>query len=276
MLGRVASCLTDLVRTGDNEWTAGTLGLQGGTVFGGQLLGQTVVAAARTCDDMAVKSATAHFPRAVRDTGTLTLHVDTLHRGSTYATLQVELRQPDRSGRDVVAFRAMVLCHVPVEGLAHSTPMPAQASPLDARVIDLQLVPWECRIGSDNDLDDRAPQLPELRLWTRTEPLNDAPATHQALLAYLTDLTLIGTALLPHDGWSQLDAHNTLRTSVITHQLWFHQPLRIDDWLLLKQTSPVAVGGSAFGRGDVYTLDDRLVASYSQESMIRLPEAASQ
>jgi acyl-CoA thioesterase II len=57
---------------------------------------------------------------------------------------------------------------------------------------------------------------------------------------------------------------------VTSHSLWFHQPLRVDDWLLVDQVSPVLAGGRAFGRGDVWSLDGRLVASFAQESMIRM------
>ena len=151
--------------------------------------------------------------------------------------------------------------------------MPAAGSPDDARPVDLGIVPWTCRIVGATDLDDRAAQPNELLLWTRVdERLGDEPYIHQALLAYLSDLTLIGTALLPHDGWSQLDAHRTLRTSVIAHQVWFHRPFRIDDWLLLSQTSPAASAGSTFGTGHVHTHEGELVASFAQEAMIRLPE----
>ncbi len=116
----------------------------------------------------------------------------------------------------------------------------------------------------------------ELLLWTRVSDgaVGDDQAEHQALLAYLSDLTLIGTALLPHEGWSQLDAHGALRTSVISHQLLFHRPFRIDDWLLIHQSSPVAAGGSAFGTGHVYLRTGELVASIAQESMIRVANTA--
>ena len=95
-----------------------------------------------------------------------------------------------------------------------------------------------------------------------------ALAVHQALLAYATDLTIIGTALRPFDGVSQADTMITLHTAVTSHTLWFHQPFRVDAWLLLTQHSPVVAGGRAYGRGDVYA-GDELVASFAQESMVR-------
>jgi acyl-CoA thioesterase II len=153
---------------------------------------------------------------------------------------------------------------------------PHARSPPGARPVDLGIVPWECPIVGSTDLNERALQNNELLLWTRVpQRLGDDDSIHQALLAHLSDVTLIGTALLGHDGWSQLDAHGSLRTSVIAHQLWFHRPFRIDDRLLLSQTSPAAAGGSAFGMGHVHTRDGELIASFSQESMIRLPDEVS-
>ena len=98
---------------------------------------------------------------------------------------------------------------------------------------------------------------------------------HQALLAHATDLTLIGTALRPFDGVSQADSTVTLHTAVTSHTMWFHQPFRIDDWLLLAQDSPVVANGRAFGRGEVFTSAGEVVASFAQESMVRQIEAPS-
>jgi acyl-CoA thioesterase-2 len=105
--------------------------------------------------------------------------------------------------------------------------------------------------------------------------LGDNQSTHQALLAFASELTLIGTALLPHGEWSQLDAHGAVRTSVIGHHVLFHRPFRLDDWLLISQTSPVASGGSAYGTGHVYDIEGVLVASFAQQSMIRVSEDTS-
>ena len=271
----VLACLTSprVIDQGPtaSTWQGTTLGLQGGTVFGGQLLGQTVSIAARLDPAMPLRSLSVVFPRAVRDTGTVEYTAATMHRGSAYSTQRIELQQPDRSGAPVTAFSATALCHQRVESIEHHAAMPEVGGPQDAAPVDLGLVPWECRVAGGTDLRDRAAQPNELHLWTRVgEPLADELAVHQALLAFATDLTLIGTALLPHEGWSQLDAHVALRTSVIAHHLWFHRPLRIDDWLLLTQTSPAAADGTAFGSGHVFTERGELVASYAQEAMIRV------
>jgi acyl-CoA thioesterase-2 len=183
-----------------------------------------------------------------------------------------------RDAEPAVGFAAQVLCHRPAPGVEHHQDAPADAGrPEDARPVDLGLIPWETRIVGDTDLDDRRAQAAELALWMRVadRALGDDPSIHQALLAFASELTLIGTALLPHGEWSQLDAHVALRTSVIGHHVLFHRQFRLDDWLLIAQTSPIASGGSAYGTGHVYDIDGTLVASFSQQSMIRIVEAAS-
>jgi acyl-CoA thioesterase-2 len=257
----------------DAAWTAHTLDLEGGGVFGGELLGQAVMIASQLDPTMPVRSVNAAFPRGVHDTGTLKFTATTLHRGSAYSTQRIEVVQPDRNAVGATAFTATVVCHRPADGVEHHATMPAHAgSPDDARLVGMGIIPWETRIVGATDLDDRAAQPNELMLWTRVVggDIGDNVAVHQGLLAHLSDLTLIGTALLPHEGWSQRDAHVALRTSVIAHQLVFHRPFRIDDWLLLHQSSPAASGGSAFGVGHVFSPDGQLVASVTQESMIRV------
>ena len=88
----------------------------------------------------------------------------------------------------------------------------------------------------------------------------------------LTDLNLIGTALRPLEGIRQSGNGTAFRSAVTSHSLWFHRAFRTDDWLLLRQDSPLMSGGRCFGRGDVLTTDGRLVASFAQEAMVRFPQ----
>lgn len=260
------------VHPGGATWTAPTLGLQGGHIFGGQMIAQAAVIGARLDPAMALKSVSVVFPRAVRDTGSLEYQATTVHKGSLYSTQHIQITQPDKHGNPVVGFSAHVMCHQPGDGLEHSAALPADAgSPEDGRPVDLGMIPCDVRFVGDTDLNDKASRPSRLLFWLRApEGLGDDPVAHQALLAFATELTLIGTAILPHEGWSQTDAHVTLRTSVLAHSITFHQPFRADEWLLVAQTSPAASGGSAFGVGDVYTQDGRLVASFTQESMTRV------
>jgi acyl-CoA thioesterase-2 len=104
-------------------------------------------------------------------------------------------------------------------------------------------------------------------MWLRTLPVDGALAP--ALAAYATDLTLIGTALRAVDGVSQHDAGEAFTSAVTSHTIWFHRPLPIDTWLLLRQHSPILAHGRCFGRGDVLTEGGELLASYAQEAVVR-------
>ena len=280
---QLATCLdaVDCVAITDDRstWRAGTLGLAGGHIFGGQMIGQAITIAARLQPGHDVKSIHVAFPRGTRDTGTLDFQATTMHAGSTYGATRVEVSRPerarpDRGGVDAVGFTAHVLHHRPGTGVEHQVDMPDVGAPDRARRVDLGLVPWDTRIVGGTDLDARRQQPNELMWWSRVDAdTSDAFATHQALLAFASELTLIGTALLPHERLSQLDAHVALRTSVLTHSIRFHRRFRADEWLLIAQSSPVATGGSAFGTGHVFTEAGELVASFEQESMIRTEEA---
>ncbi len=113
----------------------------------------------------------------------------------------------------------------------------------------------------------------ETFLWAKAPALPDDPGddegVHQAVLAWATDGFLIATALRPHAGIGQHDAHRGLSTGVVGHTIVFHEPFRADEWLLLAHHSPYAGRGRTFGTGDVFTEDGRFVASYVQTNMVR-------
>jgi acyl-CoA thioesterase-2 len=100
-------------------------------------------------------------------------------------------------------------------------------------------------------------------------PAVDA-ALAPALAAYATDLTLIGTAVRPMEGLSQRGNGTQFTSAVTSHTMWFHRPFACDEWLLLRQHSPILAHGRCFGRGDLLTTDGTLVASYAQEALLRI------
>jgi len=110
---------------------------------------------------------------------------------------------------------------------------------------------------------------PEIGIWLRWSDVPDDPAMHQALLAWYTDPFLIASAMRPHEGIGQIQAHESLSTGVITHTLTFHEAFRADEWLLIHNRSQHAGGGRTYGDGHVFTEDGRLVASFVQTNMIR-------
>lgn len=102
-----------------------------------------------------------------------------------------------------------------------------------------------------------------------SHPAVDA-ALAPVLTAYAADLTLIGTALRPMDGYGQRGNGSVFTSAVTSHTVWFHRPFRTDAWLLLRQHSPLLAHGRCFGRGDVLTEEGTLVASYAQEALLRV------
>lgn len=270
-LDGLLACL-DVVDGGDGRWTAPHLDLDYHRIFGGQLLAQAIAVATGSRDGMSVKSIACLFPREGRSDRPVELLVEHTHDGRTFASRRITAAQDGR-----VFFLANVSLHGDETGLDHQAPVTdvgvADGGPPEsATPVELSMIPWETRVVDGVDLADRAAGPPTFAFWTRVADrrLPDERPVHQALLAHATDLTVIGTALRPHDGFSQADAGSTLVTAVTSHSVWFHRPFRIDDWCLITQRSPVAAGGRGFGLGHVLDAAGRLVASFAQESMIRL------
>ncbi len=251
---------------GEGRFTAGNAGSATGVVFGGQLMAQSIVAASQGHDDKRVKTLHTVFARAGRPDQPLEITVDPVHSGRAFASTTVTISQGDR-----VCTRSQVLLSADEPDLIrHADAMPAVGSPDDAPASGGSGT-WQIRMVDGVDISD--PALvgpPDLDVWVRWAgaPEGD-PVLDQALLAYSTDGFLIGTAMRPHEGVGQSQAHVTLATGVVSHTLTFHQPAPAGDWLLLSHHSPFAGGGRSFGEASVFTADGVLVASYVQDAMIR-------
>lgn len=233
-------------------------------LFGGQLLAQFVRAAQLVSPDKTVKSLHVLFPRAGRTDEPVRYEAQCVQEGNTFATWSLTARQV--SG---VIATASVSLHTPESGPEHQftgDPVP-NALGTEHRV-EIDLLPWETRTAID--LDAPHARAPRTELWMRTPRVT--ADLGPALLAYATDLTLIGTALLAVDGTSQRDAGKAFTSAVTSHTLWFHRPVRVDDWLLLRQDAPVLAHGRCHGRGDVLTESGSLVASYAQDALLRFKE----
>jgi len=112
-------------------------------------------------------------------------------------------------------------------------------------------------------------------VWIRFVGAPDDPGTDQALVAYSTDGFLIGTAMRPHAGIGQAQAHRTLSTGVLSHTLTFHERCPASEWHLLEQWSSYAGHGRSYGRGDIFRRDGQLAASFVQDAMIRARSGGS-
>jgi acyl-CoA thioesterase-2 len=178
----------------------------------------------------------------------------------------VSIRQGER-----LCTRSLVLLHRPDGDLInHHDDPPEVAAPDDCRPGSSVARGWDARIANGVDISDpEAVGPPELLVWSRFLDVPTDQAVSQALLGYASDSFLIGTAMRPHRGVGQAQAHVSISTSVITQTLTFHDSFDAGDWLLLAHRSPYAGHGRSFGRADVFSADRRLVASYAQENMIR-------
>jgi len=239
-------------------------------VFGGQFLGQAIVAAALRHPGMTVRSIQSIFARPGRIGAPTELALESIHAGRTFASDTVTAWQGDR-----LCARFLVLLDVDEPDVVrHETAMPTVSAPADTPLTDQGMLAYpgtELRIVDGVDLwSVDAPTGPaETFLWTKAPALPDFAPVHQAVLAWATDGFLIATALRPHAGVGQDDAHRGLSTGVVGHTIVFHEPFRADEWLLLAHHSPYAGRGRTFGTADVFTEDGRIVASYVQTNMVR-------
>ena len=257
----------DLRPSGDTTWLGASLDFgAGAVVFGGQLLAQTIVAAATADPDKSVKSVHTVFARGASTDTPLEFAVDVMQKGRSFASATVSVTQGER-----LCTRSLVLLHAPDPDLIrHQDAAPDVGSAADATPSSHGAGFWEIRtVGGVDIADPDAVGPAQLDVWTRFPDAPDDPTLNQALLAFATDGFLIGTAMRPHAGVGQSLAHRSISTSVITHTLAFHGAVDAAAWLLLDQESPVARAGRSYGRADVFTEDGDLVASFAQENMIR-------
>lgn len=236
-------------------------------IFGGQLLAQAIAIAAHTAPGKRVKSIHTIFPREGDLAKPVQFRVERIQEGRTFAGRSVLGEQDGR-----VVMSASVALHAEEEGLEHQAPVPDVGSPEQAVPTDLTMIPWETRVVDGVDLASQESGPPRFAFWMRAQGLPADPMVHQALFAHATDLTLIGTSLRPHEGIGQADSPERIHTAVTTHTVWFHRPIVLDEWLLLSQESPVAAAARGFGQGHAFDSKGTLVASFAQESLLRLVE----
>ncbi len=250
-------------------------------VYGGQVLGQALVAAVRTTHaDRQAHSAHAYFLLPGDPTQPIIYDVERIRDGRSFTTRRVKAIQNGR------AMFAMSVSFQKAEvSLDHQSPMPEVPSPeslpsekeLMARLLT-QLPanmksywererPIEMRLVDASRYFDREQRTPVQYIWMRANgALPDEASVHQCVLAYASDFTLLDTALIAH---GKLLFDPDIQLASLDHAMWFHRPFRADDWLLYAQDSPSAYGGRGLCRGKIYTRDGLLVASVAQEGLIR-------
>lgn len=239
-------------------------------VFGGQLLAQMIMVAAHQNSDQHVKTINAIFARAARVDAATEIEVETINAGRTFASFTLTAWQGDR-----LCSRAQVLTTVDEPDLiAHQPDPPDVPPPADGalrQVGGLAFPEAEFVIVGGVDVNDStaAARPPELDVWYRSVDTPTERAIDQAVLAWATDGFLIGTAMLPHEGVGQDQAHVSINTGVVDHTLTFHRPFSMSDWILLRHEGLIACAGRSYGRCNAFDSAGKLVASYVQDNMIR-------
>jgi acyl-CoA thioesterase-2 len=270
--------LLDLERIEDNLFRGDSRDVGAPQVFGGQVLGQALVAASRTVEGRQVHSLHAYFLRRGDLSVPIVFEVDRSRDGGSFTSRRVVAVQ---HGQPILTMSASFQASEP--GLDHQSPMPDAPPPeslrdlaeLEAEIIERMphkvtgyfrnQRPFEFRAVSPGDYLTREKRPAHKLVWFRvTGRLDEDQALHRCLLTYVSDYHLLATATMPH-GVNFLE----LQVASIDHAIWFHRDVRVDDWMLYAIESPSASGARGFSRGAIYSRDGALVASVAQEGLIR-------
>lgn len=248
-------------------------------VFGGQVLGQALVAASRTVEAARpCHSFHAYFLRAGDPRVPILYEVDRSRDGGSFTARRVVAIQ---HGQQIFIMAASF--QLAESGFEHQSAMPVVPPPEDLedgqeallREPDLPEAvrdwiarprPFEARPVISRGLVDRPARAPQDSIWIRMRgPLPSDGSLHRALLAFASDMSLLDTSLLPHGK----SIFSDVQVASLDHAMWFHRPFRADEWLLYAQDSPSASGARGFNRGSIFTRDGVLIASVAQEGLIR-------
>jgi acyl-CoA thioesterase II len=251
-------------------------------VFGGQVIGQALVAACRTVDVVGrpPHSLHAYFLLGGDPAVPIIYEVDRIRDGRSFATRRVVAIQHGRA-----IFTMAVSFHRDEPGMSHEAPMPQVPKPEDlpneedikARVLPIMPDPVRRYYERERPIELRPVEFDRylgkkiddgrFHVWIRaTGRLPDEPAIHQCVLAYASDMMLLDSALIPH---GRTVFEPTIMAASLDHALWFHRPFRADEWLLYAQDSPNLSGSRGFSRGLIFANDGTLVASVCQEGLVR-------
>jgi acyl-CoA thioesterase II len=249
-------------------------------IFGGQVIGQALVAACRTVEGRRPHSLHAYFLLGGDPSVPVIYDVSRIRDGRSFTTRNVLAIQ---HGEAIFSMSASF--QVDETGFEHEMPMPDVPFPED--LPDFREMAGKVQgqlpdIVSAYFLRERAIEIkpvnldrymaagsrePGFKAWIRApQPLPDDPVLHQCILSYASDMLLLDTSLVTH-ARSVFD--KDIQSASLDHALWFHRPFRVDEWLLYAQDSPSASGARGFSRGLIFNRAGHLVASVAQEGLIR-------
>ncbi|MBU2865067.1 acyl-CoA thioesterase II [Reinekea marina] len=285
-MSEVVSNLIELLQLeslGNNQFRGLSQDLGYPKLFGGQVIGQALSAASQTLSDKSVHSLHAYFLRPGDAHHPIDYNVEIVRDGRSFSVRRVIASQFDKP---ILALTASF--QIEEDGLDHQVSMPNVPGP-DLLEPELKIfrahaeeIPEKVRaqFTADRPIEYRIVEaqnpfrpkhgIAKRHMWIRsTAPLPDDPIIHKSMLAYTTDYGFLETALMPH-GISVVSPNLTIAS--LDHAIWFHRPFRLDDWLLYVADSPTTGRARGFVRGQIFDREGHLVASTTQEGMLRYNE----
>jgi acyl-CoA thioesterase len=235
-------------------------------VDGSQLLAQAIVACSKSLPRHSVRTAHAVFVRTVDAERELEFEVDVLHAGRTVAGAVVTVSQSGRRCASVT----LLLDVEQGDVISHRHPMPDVGGPADAIVCEMPMVGRELRLvgmADPNDPDETGP--PVIDAWLNYDPVPRRLDLAKALVAHFTGHLSVSTTMRCHPGIGTSMAHDTVSTGVMGISITFHEPVSCKGWLLYHHESTQVGRGMYYVRGQVFTEEGVLIASFSQDGMIR-------
>lgn len=262
----------DIEQVGEDTFRSPVVPSRIERTFGGQTMAQALHAAQRTVEGKLAHSLHCYFVGPGDSSQPATLHVERVRDGRSFATRHVRVFQDER-----LIFVLIASFHKDGDtGPEHQDPMPVvpapetiTESPYATRIILKEWEDWDVRLVPEEGRDPTAAETTGAgfrNIWFRNTgaALADAPsqALHQAALLYMSDMTLIRTALLPHQG-------DRIQLASLDHSLWFLRPVRADEWMLYSQSSPSAQSGTGLAQGKIFNQRGELLALAMQEGLTR-------
>lgn len=244
--------------------------------FGGHVAGQSLVSAVRTVDPRyQVHSLHGYFLRPGDANEPTVFIVERTRDGGSFATRRVNAIQHGE-----IIFSMGASFQTDQEGIHHQDRMPSAPAPDGLPGLDLikvfdsdtqagfkQFEEWDVCIVPRERLELLPGKASQQQVWFRhRDPLPDDPVLHICALAYMSDLTLLGSAQVNH-----LDVRQHLQVASLDHAMWFMRAFRADEWLLYDQSSPSASGGRSLCQGKIFTQSGEMVAAVMQEGLTRFP-----
>ena len=239
--------------------------------FGGHVAGQSLVSAVRTVDDrFQVHSLHGYFLRPGDAEAPTVFLVERLRDGGSFVTRRVNAIQ---HGETIFSMSASF--QTDQSGIEHQDAMPSAPPPDDlpgfrsGGVFNdagfAQFAEWDIRIVPQNKVARLPGKASQQQVWFRhRDPLPDDHVLHICALAYMSDLTLLGSAQVNH-----ADVRKHLMVASLDHAMWFMRPFRADEWLLYDQSSPSASGGRSLTQGKIFNQYGEMAAAVMQEGLTR-------